>query len=147
MVVVCASVFSTVVVLNFHHRKSETHDMSPFFRRLFLHWLPWVLMMKRPGHKIYRNPWSIAVQELDPEGNDDLPAGAMQAFEMHPHIQLIYEEVKFIVNRMKQKLREKEVADDWKFAAMVVDRLCLITFSGFLVCSTCAIIFSAPNMS
>lgn len=30
MVVVCASVVTTVVVLNFHHRTSVTHEMTPF---------------------------------------------------------------------------------------------------------------------
>lgn len=101
--------------------------------------------MKRPGHTLHRNPWRIAAQELDPESND-APANAMQAFEMHPHMQLIYNELKFIVDRMKQKQREKDIEDDWKFAAMVVDRLCLISFSGFLVISTCGIFFSAPNV-
>ncbi|VDM25481.1 unnamed protein product, partial [Toxocara canis] len=68
MLVVSASVVFTVLVLNLHNRKPETHEMSPFvnlslsctfaslfflyvqdLRKCLLHWLPWLLMMRRPG--------------------------------------------------------------------------------------------------
>lgn len=35
MVVVTASVVFTVLVLNFHHRTADTHEMSPLVRILF----------------------------------------------------------------------------------------------------------------
>lgn len=38
-----------------------------------------------------------------------------------------------------------EITKDWKFAAMVVDRLCLIIFTLFTIISTVAVLFSAPN--
>lgn len=42
---------------------------------------------------------------------------------------------------------DEDAIADWKFAAMVVDRVCLIVFSAFIVASTCGIMFSAPNIT
>ncbi|KAE9550587.1 hypothetical protein FO519_006193 [Halicephalobus sp. NKZ332] len=44
-----ASVVCTVIVLNLHHRNAESYyPMSRFQRRVLLHWLPWLLCMRRP---------------------------------------------------------------------------------------------------
>ncbi|GMT06721.1 hypothetical protein PENTCL1PPCAC_28895, partial [Pristionchus entomophagus] len=49
LVVSCSCVY-TVLVLSMHHRKSETHEMGPLTRRIFLDFLPYILLMKRPSH-------------------------------------------------------------------------------------------------
>ena len=36
--------------------------------------------------------------------------------------------------------------NDWKFAAMVLDRLCLITFTAFTVIATVAVLAAAPHV-
>lgn len=49
--------------------------------------------------------------------------------------------------RVLQLRKEDEGADvsrDWKFAAMVVDRLCLIIFTLFTIGATLAVLLSAP---
>lgn len=38
------------------------------------------------------------------------------------------------------------VAKDWKYAAMVVDRLCLIIFTFFTIAATVAVLLSAPHI-
>ncbi|CAI4229873.1 unnamed protein product [Auanema sp. JU1783] len=44
-----ASVICSVFVLNYHHRTPESHrPMTPFVRRVLLHWLPPLLYMDRP---------------------------------------------------------------------------------------------------
>lgn len=48
MILVTLSIIITVVVLNVHYRSPTTHVMSPWVRKVFLHILPHLLMMKRP---------------------------------------------------------------------------------------------------
>ena len=42
------SIIATVVVLNIFHRSGSTHHMQPWIKKLFLDFLPRVLLMKRP---------------------------------------------------------------------------------------------------
>ena len=43
MFMVASSVVTTIMILNYHHRKNETHEMPPWVSLLFLQYLPWVL--------------------------------------------------------------------------------------------------------
>lgn len=54
MFMVASSVVLTVVVLNYHHRKPDIHEMPQWIKTVFLQWLPWILRMSRPGKKITR---------------------------------------------------------------------------------------------
>ena len=45
------SICVTVVVLNVHFRSPQTHTMAPWVRRVFIHILPRLLVMRRPGKK------------------------------------------------------------------------------------------------
>lgn len=47
--------------------------------------------------------------------------------------------------QLRSEDEKSEITKDWKFAAMVVDRLCLIIFTLFTIISTVAVLFSAPN--
>ena len=48
MFLVGLSVLVTIVVLNLHYRKPSTHRMAPWVRRLFIHRLPKILLMRVP---------------------------------------------------------------------------------------------------
>lgn len=61
-------------------------------------------------------------------------------------LQIILRELQFITGRMRKADEEAEVISDWKFAAMVVDRFCLIIFTLFTVIATIAVLFSAPHI-
>lgn len=61
-------------------------------------------------------------------------------------LQSILRELQFITNRMKKADEEAEVISDWKFAAMVVDRFCLIIFTMFTIIATVAVLLSAPHI-
>ncbi|XP_045496981.1 neuronal acetylcholine receptor subunit alpha-7 isoform X18 [Colias croceus] len=54
MFMVASSVVLTVVVLNYHHRTADIHEMPQWIKTVFLQWLPWILRMSRPGKKITR---------------------------------------------------------------------------------------------
>ncbi|GMT27430.1 hypothetical protein PFISCL1PPCAC_18727 [Pristionchus fissidentatus] len=47
--IVSASTAFTITVLNIRYRQEDNHRMSPTFYQIFLVWLPWLLLMKRPG--------------------------------------------------------------------------------------------------
>ncbi|XP_015512110.1 nicotinic acetylcholine receptor beta2 [Neodiprion pinetum] len=47
MILVTLSIWVTVCVLNVHFRSPSTHNMSPWVQRVFLNWMPRVLMMRR----------------------------------------------------------------------------------------------------
>eukprot|EP00095_Tigriopus_kingsejongensis_P005353 maker-scaffold34_size539781-snap-gene-1.8 protein:Tk05353 transcript:maker-scaffold34_size539781-snap-gene-1.8-mRNA-1 annotation:"nicotinic acetylcholine receptor subunit a6 isoform xii" len=211
MMMVASSVVLTVVVLNYHHRTAETHEMPHWVRTLFLQWMPWLLRMNRPGKPITRKtilmtnrmkelemkekssksllanvldmdddfrPMSVAggvsggysmtasgfmrvngnpmeQEKYMPQAPPTSPYPTTMASSQHTHscsatanreLQCILKELKFITNRMKVGDEEEEIIMDWKFAAMVIDRFCLITFTAFTVITTIAVLLSAPHI-
>ena len=58
----------------------------------------------------------------------------------------IVRELRFITNRMRREDELQEIINEWKFAAMVIDRLCLILFTSFAVISTAVCLLSAPHL-
>ncbi|CAB0002810.1 unnamed protein product [Nesidiocoris tenuis] len=60
------SICVTVVVLNVHFRSPQTHTMAPWVKRVFIHILPRLLVMRRPQYQIdrrsewnYRQRWNL----------------------------------------------------------------------------------------
>uniref|UniRef100_A0A1B0CT83 Neurotransmitter-gated ion-channel transmembrane domain-containing protein n=2 Tax=Lutzomyia longipalpis TaxID=7200 RepID=A0A1B0CT83_LUTLO len=64
----------------------------------------------------------------------------------HKDLHLILKELQFITTRMKKADEEAELISDWKFAAMVVDRFCLIVFTLFTIIATVTVLLSAPHI-
>jgi len=58
----------------------------------------------------------------------------------------ILENVRQVTARLKKEDDRQDECSDWKFAAMVIDRLCLCLFTLFTVISTFAILFSSPHV-
>lgn len=61
-------------------------------------------------------------------------------------LQLILKEIQFITNRMRRADEEAEIISDWKFAAIVIDRFCLIVFTLFTIIATIVVLMSAPHI-
>ncbi|KAJ8985839.1 hypothetical protein NQ317_006210 [Molorchus minor] len=192
MFMVASSVVLTVVVLNYHHRTADIHEMPQWIKSVFLQWLPWILGMSRPGKKITRktimmnnrmkelelkerSSKSLLANVLDIDDDfrnvSGAASGTNNANTMttslgsgfirnattieetaipgstgQRDLQLILRELQFITNRMKKADEEAEVISDWKFAAMVVDRFCLIIFTMFTLIATVAVLLSAPHI-
>nr|AAM13390.1 nicotinic acetylcholine receptor Dalpha5 subunit [Drosophila melanogaster] len=215
MFMVASSVVSTILILNYHHRNADTHEMSEWIRIVFLCWLPWILRMSRPGrplilefpttpcsdtsserkHQILsdvelkeRSSKSLLANVLDidddfrhncrpmtPGGTlphnpafyrtvygqgDDGSIGPIGSTRMpdavthHTCIKssteyelgLILKEIRFITDQLRKDDECNDIANDWKFAAMVVDRLCLIIFTMFAILATIAVLLSAPHI-
>ncbi|GFS54075.1 acetylcholine receptor subunit alpha-type acr-16 [Trichonephila inaurata madagascariensis] len=164
MIMVAFSVVMTVVVLNYHHRSSDTHEMPDCVRSLFLIWLPWILRMQQPSAKLQRKAifgskkeleivrqrssrsLLANVMDIDDLGSDDqaTPATVRGCFDRE--LTAILRELRYITCRMKREDRVNDIIAEWKYAAVVVDRVCLILFSAFTVLSTCICLFSAPHL-
>ncbi|XP_028707044.1 neuronal acetylcholine receptor subunit beta-4 isoform X1 [Macaca mulatta] len=158
MVLVTFSIVTSVCVLNVHHRSPSTHTMAPWVKRCFLHKLPTFLFMKRPGpdsslaraflpskshvtkpkatttstspSKLYGNsmyfvnPASAAPKS--PAGSRDFWLRSSGRFQQD--VQEALEGVSFIAQHMKNDDEDQSVVEDWKYVAMVVDRLFLWVF-------------------
>lgn len=62
-----------------------------------------------------------------------------------PEIMCILQEVSYIAQRFRDQDEAEAICSEWKFAAAVVDRLCLVAFSLFSIICTFTILMSAPN--
>ncbi|XP_037079692.1 neuronal acetylcholine receptor subunit alpha-7-like isoform X8 [Pollicipes pollicipes] len=174
MFMVASSVVLTVVVLNYHHRTADTHRMPQWISTLFLNWLPWFLRMSRPGRKITRKTIMMNnkmkelelkerssksllanVLDMDDDFRGLAPTGGYGGLEYtpssgcagtHRELQALLRELRFITARIRKDDEIREIISDWKFAAMVVDRFCLIVFTLFTVVATIAILLTAPHI-
>ncbi|XP_031624539.1 neuronal acetylcholine receptor subunit alpha-7-like [Contarinia nasturtii] len=230
MFMVASSVVSTILILNYHHRSADTHEMSDWVRLVFLYWLPLILRMNRPPGRGTQMPMdypptpcsnsseqpnkshhhlpqnnhlniltdvelkqrcskSLLANVLDI--NDDfrhnncrplLPGGGVGSSSTLPpnssyfrsvfsssedenaigdgippihtcmkssadyELSLILKEIRFITDQLRKEDEDHDVARDWKFAAMVVDRLCLIIFTLFTIIATVCVLLSAPHI-
>ncbi|XP_063598331.1 neuronal acetylcholine receptor subunit alpha-7-like [Penaeus indicus] len=80
------------------------------------------------------------------EGAPLLAPHSSFCFQNTRELQNILRELRFITNQMRSNEDDTEVRHDWKFAAMVVDRFCLITFTLYTVISSVVVLLSAPHI-
>ena len=57
----------------------------------------------------------------------------------------ILSELRFLTDHVKKEEMEDDISQDWRFSAMVIDRLCLILFSIMTTTFSYVTLFSAPN--
>ncbi|CAH1964388.1 unnamed protein product [Acanthoscelides obtectus] len=198
MFMVASSVVSTILILNYHHRNADTHEMSHWIRVVFLYWLPWILRMHRPGDgseygdsptrpvSSERKPIHFPDVELKERSSKSLLANVLDIEAKHRQmillrlgfnrqaddgtngasgqrlpdsivtnhtclsadyeLTMILKEIRFITDQLRKEDEAACITRDWKFAAMVVDRLCLIIFTLFTIIATLAVLFSAPHI-
>nr|CAI5824586.1 unnamed protein product [Callosobruchus analis] len=211
MFMVASSVVSTILILNYHHRNADTHEMSHWIRVVFLYWLPWILRMHRPGDgsdyggspnrpvTSERKPIHFPDVELKERSSKSLLANVLDIDDDFRHnyrgggtptpippatffgqytgrqneegsngasgqrlqdsivtnhtcitadyeLTMILKEIRFITDQLRKEDEAACITRDWKFAAMVVDRLCLIIFTLFTIIATLAVLFSAPHI-
>uniref|UniRef100_A0A3P8TCW2 Cholinergic receptor, nicotinic, alpha 6 n=1 Tax=Amphiprion percula TaxID=161767 RepID=A0A3P8TCW2_AMPPE len=164
MIFVTLSIVITVFVLNVHYRTPMTHTMPCWVRSVFLKVLPRIMLMRRPIDEDSRaggldgsgefssvegctgKKCPCPCQHETPETSD---AGKMTrqlspqsintvvAFSVvSPEIKQAIESVKYIAENMRSRNKAKEVEDDWKYVAMVIDRIFLWVFVTVCVLGT-----------
>lgn len=78
-----------------------------------------------------------------------VPASAapcQQCNVQHNEIGTIIKELRFITNRMRKEDEIQDIIQEWKFAGMVIDRMCLFLFTAFTIISTVICLSSAPHL-
>ncbi|XP_014485857.1 PREDICTED: acetylcholine receptor subunit alpha-like [Dinoponera quadriceps] len=229
MILVSISICVTVVVLNVHFRSPQTHKMAPWVKRVFIHILPRLLVMRRPQYKFETNrytsgrvlmrtvrgkektcyyPYHPSTQQEDseehltskrfhsrPSSKEDLSPSSLTDGARFGGSCLIHgpplpplplhtedlsvagdagiEEVKspvlrsppafshsrcppevhrscicvrFIAEHTKMLEDSTKVKEDWKYVAMVLDRLFLWIFTLAVLVGTAGIILQAPTL-
>lgn len=66
--------------------------------------------------------------------------------EPEPHLEKAINAVRFVAQHVKNQDRYDKVADDWKYVAMVLDRILLWVFSLACIAGTGGIILVAPSL-
>ena len=74
------------------------------------------------------------------EESTSFPPGAFR------ELSLILKELRVITDKIRDDEETAAIENDWKFAAMVLDRLCLLTFSAFTIIATIAVLLAAPHI-
>uniref|UniRef100_A0A3P9CFD3 Neuronal acetylcholine receptor subunit alpha-7 n=1 Tax=Maylandia zebra TaxID=106582 RepID=A0A3P9CFD3_9CICH len=72
-------------------------------------------------------------------------SGMIRSVAVDNQLQALLAEVQFLVERVREQDRQLSLAEQWQFAAAVIDRLCLVGFSVFNIICTIAILMAAPN--
>ncbi|KAM4747684.1 neuronal acetylcholine receptor subunit beta-4 [Rhinophrynus dorsalis] len=171
MVLVTFSIVTSVCVLNVHHRSPSTHAMPLWVKNCFLEKLPAFLFMKRPennsaGQKLQNYRKNMQIESFrnsnhfvnlpnsrvyDRNGSDVADQLDNQEFRyrssrrLAPDVQEAMEGVNFIADHMKSDDEDQSIIEDWKYVAMVVDRLFLWIFIFVCVVGTVGL-FMQPLM-
>ncbi|CAD6198724.1 unnamed protein product [Caenorhabditis auriculariae] len=213
--IVSISTTFTILVLNIRYRQFGNHAMAPVFRTMFLEFLPWLMMMRRPEHHFHKAGVSKIAEQDEcvqcserrefsevrrSDGEDDAIANlcpfpteklsigrkvgdglfvhrrcnaheksrtekferGMKACERAIHeenpelaqtllstiklYEVIVDQVARIRRRIAIKRERKDVEEEWKFAAMALDRFCLLLFSVLMLVCCAAVIFLPPSV-
>lgn len=159
---------ATILILNFHHKQTSNTAMPGVIRSVFLVWLPWFLRMSRPGQKItiksirlektmkkldktdaYSKSLMFNVLDLDDNalfGKKPPPYETYNEDRVTRGLKSIRDEMKIITDKLKGEEEAHSVENEWRFAAMVLDRVCLILSSVLFFIMSAAVLISAPHI-
>uniref|UniRef100_A0A914WQA3 Uncharacterized protein n=1 Tax=Plectus sambesii TaxID=2011161 RepID=A0A914WQA3_9BILA len=139
MIMVALSVSFTVIVLNVHYRTGEM-AMPTWMRRVFIELLPRVLFIERrgrPGQPLVGKEGHfirLSAANLLEGGSRrirQLPTATITA--PGDYIQKCKDQacrnVLYIARQLSERRRQENLNDDWRFVAMVMDRVLLVIFS------------------
>ncbi|XP_011838119.1 PREDICTED: neuronal acetylcholine receptor subunit alpha-5 [Mandrillus leucophaeus] len=115
MIFVTLSIMVTVFAINIHHRSSSTHNaMAPWVRKIFLHKLPKLLCMRSHVDRYF-------TQKEETESGSG-PESSRNTLET------ALDSIRYITRHIMKENDVREVVEDWKFIAQVLDRMFLWTF-------------------
>jgi len=134
MIIIALSLFSTIFCLKLHHTVGrEAKAMPQWVRYVLLDLLPIVLFLHPPPDPPCEDEENL-IKEEEP------------SFAPGSELEHVYKELKFISNRMRDEDFDGSYEDEWKYAALVLDRACAWLFFGGLTISFFATVCSAPGI-
>uniref|UniRef100_A0A3Q3KRH7 Cholinergic receptor, nicotinic, beta 4 (neuronal) n=1 Tax=Mastacembelus armatus TaxID=205130 RepID=A0A3Q3KRH7_9TELE len=140
MVLVTFSIITSVCVLNVHHRSPSTHTMPSWVKLIFLIKLPALLFMRRPHNNSARRKnvapsmgYNHSNRKGDLRSTDYLPTSTQDLLQRSnsdwtADMQEAVDGVRFVAEHMMGDDDDQSVIEDWKYVAMVVDRMFLWIF-------------------
>ncbi|XP_053320726.1 neuronal acetylcholine receptor subunit alpha-5-like isoform X2 [Spea bombifrons] len=115
MIFVTLSIVITVFAINIHNRSSSTHNaMAPWVRKFFLHKLPKLLCMRSHVDRYFTRNEATGITN-GPESSRNTLEAALDS-------------IRYITRHVVKEHEVREVVEDWKFVARVLDRMFLWTF-------------------
>ncbi|KAG5270385.1 hypothetical protein AALO_G00192020 [Alosa alosa] len=132
MIFVTLSIVITVFAINIHHRSSSTHHgMAPWVRRIFLHRLPKLLCMR--SHVDRYATTTSGQQRAGRMGLGGFTKGLEQEdttplLSSRNNLQAALDSIRYITQHVVKENEVREVVQDWKFVAQVLDRVFLWAF-------------------
>lgn len=193
------SILVTVIIINWNFRGPRTHRMPMWIRSVFLHYLPAMLLMKRPRktrlrwmmempgmsvpphpHPSYGSPAEIP-KHISAIGTKQSKMEVMELSDLHhpnckinrkvncgsdlgggdpcrresessdsillsPEASKATEAVEFIAEHLRNEDLYIQTREDWKYVAMVIDRLQLYIFFIVTTAGTVGILMDAPHI-
>ncbi|XP_061684649.1 neuronal acetylcholine receptor subunit beta-3a isoform X3 [Syngnathoides biaculeatus] len=158
MIFVTFSIIVTVFVINVHHRSSATyHPMAPWVKTLFLQRLPRLLCMRGHTDRYHYLHTELCSPELKPRrgtgrksatGQQRGPAEVKEE-ENQAWLAMLEKathSVRYISRHVRKEHFIREVVQDWKFVAQVLDRIFLWVFLTVSILGTILIFTPALHM-
>ncbi|KAL1428585.1 hypothetical protein MTO96_002947 [Rhipicephalus appendiculatus] len=140
MVLVSLSVFVTIAVLNVNFRSPATHKMAPWVKHVFLKELTLCAYHSAEPPESGGDDASPRALPSPPDGGAD--AGPLLDQDLARPVF----NVRFIAQHMENADHFDQVIEDWRYVAMVLDRLFLLLFTFTCVVGSACIILEAPSL-
>ncbi|XP_063076177.1 neuronal acetylcholine receptor subunit beta-3a [Engraulis encrasicolus] len=153
MIFVTFSIIVTVFVINVHHRSSATyHPMAPWVKSVFLQRLPRLLCMRGHTDRLRYPDMELRSPELKRKkggagaGSGGGMLGPKEESEWVSMLEKATYSVRYISRHIRKEHFIREVVQDWKFVAQVLDRIFLWTFLSVSILGTILIFTPALNL-
>lgn len=167
MSVVTLSIFLTVYTLGINFRRPSTGSMPVWIKVVFTELLPRILLMERPAldsldinepnnMNSCNNCNGIDQGDLHPLPNVVVSSDIIRDSTRGPQVTckkqysrtvlVAFQEVKYIAKKLEEDEKKITIIRDWKFIAMVMDRLFLFIFTTACICGTVSLLIQAPSL-
>ncbi|XP_046881366.1 neuronal acetylcholine receptor subunit alpha-4-like [Hypomesus transpacificus] len=137
MIFVTLSIMITIFVLNVHHRSRRTHTMPRWVGTVFLELVPRFLCIQRPVRNDRKRQGEVRQKRASRERRRPQTAGAcssrdLRLLSLSPSLKMAVDGVQYIADHLRAEDIDFSVKQEWKYVAMVMDRIFLWMF--ILVC-------------